>query len=667
MKEFDCLDPQTPITGHHFLEASAGTGKTFAIEHLVTRLLLQGVPLTQILIVTFTRAATRELKARLRQAIVRAYHSSSVPYMQNLADPETARFRLEQALATIDEAQIFTIHGFCHRMLSEYAFEAKLGFELASEEETTYRDLLRNQVTDFFRTSLTPNAFSPAQLNALLKNDPEKLTKKILNLIEKEGEFPHYPDFTTSLQAFKAAYAECPSVTLDDYLEIAPFFNKLRSFIFTHQVELLTEPPSQKTFDELLYHKDNVLTFLNEENLNKRKKEPLPTKARVFFKLREKLLPIIEEARHPVHTLSRMAQACRQEATTLLNRHHVCSPDDILKKMAECLNHPAFLKPLRQRYRAAIIDEFQDTDPLQWSIFKRLFIDEPIATLYLVGDPKQSIYSFRSSDIYSYLAAAQVIKNKAQLRTNYRSEPKLLNVLNQLFSQNPDWLALENVPLKFHPVQIPPSAKDTTLSDNKGPLHFFILEKEKTREKSWPSPEMEHATFFPFIAEEIHTLTQNGFAFQEIAILVKDRFQSSRLKAYLAKQNIPVLSKGSDLLTETSLYPFFHALLKCLLHPTQSHAIKHFLAHPLLPYSHQDLKDPSILTEVKAAFTHFSYLFHHQGFESLLSALLHHPWKEGKTLEPLIIEQGSLEAFSDFSKISRAFTRTRCPESPFPC
>jgi len=118
MKRFDVLDPATPILGHHLLEASAGTGKTFAIEHITARLIEEhNFDLDEILVVTFTRAATRELKARI----------------QNTLKNKPPSLNIQKALALIDQAQIFTIHGFCHRMLTEFAFEAGLGFALLSE------------------------------------------------------------------------------------------------------------------------------------------------------------------------------------------------------------------------------------------------------------------------------------------------------------------------------------------------------------------------------------------------------------------------------------------------------------------------------------------------------------------------------------------------------
>lgn len=126
MSAFDVLSKETSILGNWFLQASAGTGKTFTIEHLVIRLLLEGdCRLDQILVVTFTRAAARELKTRIRAKLEKVIEEKEAfPYLNDVFNLE----KIEEALLVFDQAQIFTIHGFCQKMLQEYAFEAGLGF-----------------------------------------------------------------------------------------------------------------------------------------------------------------------------------------------------------------------------------------------------------------------------------------------------------------------------------------------------------------------------------------------------------------------------------------------------------------------------------------------------------------------------------------------------------
>ncbi len=580
MKTFDVLDPQTPLLGHHLLEASAGTGKTFAIEHITARLILEhDFTLDEILIVTFTRAATRELKTRIRKTL-----KSKPP-----------SFNLDRALALIDQAQIYTIHGFCHRMLTEYAFESQLGFALLSEEESDYREILKSHITDFFRTSLNPSEYSTAQL-AALPGDKEKLIHRVLSLVEKEGEFPSYPTFEEAYHSYLNVRKTLSPIALEqlEFNKIKDLNGNLKSPFDTQWDLLQKETLSLEEF-ETLTEQPSLIKYWIPDNLSKKASlDPTP-----LYKFRDALLPILEPTSSPLCTLVRIARTVRTTARQALEEKEILAPNDILKKMEECLKVPAFRSKVRNRYRAAIIDEFQDTDPIQWNIFKTLFIDDPIPALYLVGDPKQSIYSFRSADIYTYLSAQEMVPQKAHLDTNYRSDPKLIQALNRLFSQNKEFLSLPDAPLPFHPVNHP-ETEDRSFPDNKEPIHYFIYETEKKREKTWPSPAIEQSVFFPFIASEIHSLVEHDFNYSDFAVLVKDRYQAARLKNYLESQNIPTHSKSTEAIISTPTFNLIRSLLEALIHPTEI-TVKRFLSFST---THHDLKNnEKLLTKTLAQFS----------------------------------------------------------------
>lgn len=580
MKTFDVFDPKTTLLGHHLLEASAGTGKTFAIEHITARLISeQDFSIDEILIVTFTRAATRELKTRIR----------------NTLKSQPSTFQIDRALALIDQAQIYTIHGFCHRMLTEYAYEGELGFSLLSEEESDYRATLRDHITDFFRTSLNPSDYSTAQL-ANLPADKEQLTKKLLGLIEKEGEFPNYSPFEQAYHHYLTSRKELPSIALEqlEFNKIKDTNGDLKEPYTTQLVLLEKDHLTLKEFEKLTAE-PSLLAKLTSENLSKKATlDPTP-----LYNFSEKILPIIEPQTSPLCTLVRMAHTIRTSARKALEEKEILVPNDILKRMEECLSLSAFRQKVRERYRVAIIDEFQDTDPIQWNIFKALFIDDPIPALYLVGDPKQSIYSFRSADIYTYLSAQEVVSQKAHLDTNYRSDPHLIQELNTLFSQNKEFLSLPDAPLPFHPVNHP-DTENRAFHDNKKPIHYFIYETEKKRQKSWPSPAIEQNVFYPFIIEEIRSLIKQGFCYSDFAILVKDRYQATRLKSSLEKQNIPTNSKSTDTLATCPTFQLIRSLLEALINPTEI-TIKRFLFSQT---THEELKtNESLITETLANFS----------------------------------------------------------------
>ena len=574
MKIFDVSDTNASLLGHHFLEASAGTGKTFTIEHITKRLILECTfDLSEILIVTFTRAATRELKVRIQKTLKKAEPSPPI----------------EKALSQIDQASIYTIHGFCHRMLSEYAFEAGLPPPTFCENATDYQESLKTHVIDFLRTGLNPSKYSAAQLAALPESQ-ETWIRSLLALLEKEGKFPSYPSFEEAHKRYLAIRKTLPSLTFEhlSFRTIKDKTGALKEPFLTQFYLLQKESLSLEEFEILTAH-PSLLEKLIPENLSKKGSFDLTP----VFAFQSALLPILKPTSSPSCTLIRMAQEMRISARQCLEEKGLFSPNTLLKKMEECLTIPAFCSKVRSRYRAAIIDEFQDTDPLQWNIFKTLFIDLPIPALYLVGDPKQSIYSFRSADLHTYLKAQTFVPQKSYLNTNYRSDPSLIEALNDLFSQNQEFLSTADLPLPFYPVSCP-DKESRIFPDQKKPIHYFVYKTEKTKEKGWPSPLIEEQVFFPFIASEILFLKEHGFAYSDFAILVKDRYQGDRLNHFLETQNIPTQFKRTKPLSESPSFFFLRALLESLINPNEM-TIKHLLS---FSHSHQELKEnPSLITK----------------------------------------------------------------------
>lgn len=514
MHSFDVLSSETQILGAHVLEASAGTGKTFAIEHLVVRLLLQEekeIDLDQMLIVTFTRAATRELRSRIRnnlqQAIDGLLTGDGASYLISITKKEEAVRKIKRALSAFEESSIFTIHGFCHRMLKLFAFEANISFNTSDPDDREYQGIMRAHVHDFFRTSLHEGIYTAEQLEIVLKkfkNDTFHLEQALIRAMEG-GCTPEVGAACDSLEA--------PQLLL------------------------------------------------------------------------------------------RMAKHCKYNWENKKLRDHL-SPDEILKKMQESLQNPHFAQRVAKKYQAVIIDEFQDTDPIQWAIFEHLFtaVSQP-AAFYLVGDPKQSIYGFRSADIYTYLRAVDKIGNVSFLDTNYRSLPSLVSALNVFFESAP-WITLPKTQenLSFHPVK----AKST---EEGGRLHFFIAQGLATREKKWPSTQLEEEQLFPYIA---HTCQE--YQGKTIAVLVKDRFQAERIHLYFQKSGISsVVKQGFDL-KESSEFQAFYTILKAVNTPRSLSSLRKALVTSLIGWTATDLGDEERLQQAKRQFLEYKELWESQGF-----------------------------------------------------
>ncbi|MBM3201849.1 MAG: hypothetical protein FJZ56_05520, partial [Chlamydiae bacterium] len=461
------LDRNSPMRGQFFLEASAGTGKTFTIEHMVVRLLITEpvMSLDQILVVTFTKAATRELRQRIYAKIqesLRMWKEESLDapdYLQSLFGDETTFLRLERAKALIEEAPIYTIHSFCMKMLSSNAFEAKVSLSPLEEEEDI------ENLLDVFRSLEPYKEFSPNEIFALLQK--------------------HQRDI----------YSICRSLKGVKKIEGANFEQRW------------------------LQEGSNLSKEEFDEQMKKNSDE----------------------------TLSKLASYAA--------KHVRLSPDEFLTIMQSSLKNPNFVHKVRNRFQAAIIDEFQDTDPLQWEIFFKLFVENPLPFLCFVGDPKQSIYAFRNADIHTFVHARNFFSPYV-LSTNYRSHPTLLEALNFLFDNESKWLGDK---IAYIPVSGKEGYEKPLIEDGKGAIHILHAKCEKKSSRKWPSESVELEILFPNIANEILSL---NLPFSSIAILVKDRFQGKRLSSYLQTLNIACVTKNSGLITDTKAFVLFYNFIK---------------------------------------------------------------------------------------------------------
>jgi len=367
------------LTRHAVVEASAGTGKTYTVENLVLRLLTeQDVTIEQILVVTFTEKATGDLKRRLRGMLERGI----------LEKPEHA-MTLKAALDHFDQAPIFTIHGFCQRLLQEYALEQGQDFSASLADDL---DLLRAALRDIQRKNWR-TVFGP-RLKAVLE--------------------------AANYNRDKASEWE------NRVLEIAKRY-KPRS---GHLLRPTFVPDWHQRIDEAGANWAGQLEIftinLLHEYLRAYKRE------------------------RGLHSFDDMIASVEENLDPALNA-----------------DAPRFAEVLRQRYRYGIVDEFQDTDPLQWRIFRRIFLDEGDARLFIVGDPKQAIFSFRGADLPTYLKAADEMKTKHDacdypLTVNWRSEPDLLDALNSLFGGG-DWFP-RSAGIRYLPVHAPDDDKRQTRS-----------------------------------------------------------------------------------------------------------------------------------------------------------------------------------------------------------
>jgi len=567
---------QCDLDGINLIEASAGTGKTWNICGLYLRLLLErDFNVQQILVVTFTNAATAELRERIRARIVetRDYLVSGIdpggdPFVPTLVRGLVQRqtiaekdmiLRLNLALRTFDEASIFTIHGFCQRALGDNPFAA--GLPMAMELIQDDNDLLMESVHDFWRRHIAGDAL-PAELISFIvgkKDQPETYAKLLKRHLAKPLAIPLWPDSLDTepaidSDALRIAYAEVRRLWTDQRSAIVDLLiSSLGSLNGTTYKEASVSDGAAQWDD--LFRTADPLASLGEKlrlyrdfTLDARKKKgttppghPFFTAAETFLSLRETLDEALALRRlRLIRTLLDEA-GVRLRATKQARR--VVSFDDMLFNVHDRLtngSYPWLAASLKARFPAALIDEFQDTDPLQFEIFHAIYGAKD-TTLFLVGDPKQAIYSFRHADLHTYLRARKQATQEYSLAKNQRSSRKLLDGLNGLFATNPRGFVLPGLDYRAVEYGDKPRSEFIDDSDARAALQVWTLPEND--EGPLPKKIARHAVTQAVAAEIARLLREAGdnrikvagspLRAGDIAVLVRSHAQGGETKRAL--------------------------------------------------------------------------------------------------------------------------------------
>ncbi|MCX8043536.1 MAG: exodeoxyribonuclease V subunit beta [Desulfobacterota bacterium] len=469
--------PTIPLDGTNLIEASAGTGKTYTLAHLYLRLLLErACTPASILVVTFTEAATKELRDRIRKNLVTALNvvqerdPPADPLLQAILDRQRGEKReqaacLKRALINFDEAAIFTIHGFCKRMLSQNCFESGVPFtaELITDQQTVVQEIL----DDFWLRTISgaaPLIGAVAEAGGFTMQKCRELATTVIQKPFVKVVPPPTPDWEMRLCGLFGRLREVwhrDRATLTAILShdkgLKRSEDTYRHDKLTEYEELLdaafTDTPSQGALKVLQLFSTSAIT----KNTKARHEPP----QHEFFDLCE---AFCNEQRNAIVALSwSVIEQVRTELPRRKRSRMLQSFDDLLNNMLTALRSPSgnlLAASIRRTFSAALIDEFQDTDPVQYEIFYRLFHGVADHSLFLIGDPKQSIYGFRGADIFSYLAAAKRTPHdhRYTLTTNWRSETACVEAVNRLFAgvRNPFVLG-EGI--MFHPGSAAPNSK----------------------------------------------------------------------------------------------------------------------------------------------------------------------------------------------------------------
>lgn len=695
MKPFDVLSRHENLTSSRLLEASAGTGKTHAIENIVARLLIDdaAVELEKILIVTFTRAATEELKVRVHKNLCKVaslckdyllgeIHESPIDYLQALFEKGQAAVRhayklVEQALAGFDVASIFTIHAFCQRMLKEFLFEGHFPAENREMTPTEVYQLIR----DFFRTALDETLLTPEQLQRVLAHcrSIEQLEKKLYQLslsnIELSLDMPLpalQQKFYQAMHSLKQKLQLESSKIMQDFYLQAPAYKEICDAKKRPKASNVAKAQAfadlfdkaawdAADFDVLVRDGLYFVEAFSDSNRDRRKQAPSDTALHypLFVSMLESSLgAVVRQARHADRILVTLAAGCRKLIKAYFAQEGILNFNDMLDSMQQALQHANFVHQVQERFAVAIIDEFQDTDPQQWHIFEKLFLNSH-SRLFLVGDPKQSIYAFRQADIYTYLAAAEMLGHdkQATLAVNYRSTTSLVQALNYLFSENllDSFMPLPRYhkTLPYRPVESCGLVSEKFV-DAYAAVNFMAVPVDEKGSLS----EIEEKYYLPFIVDELINLhASRQLSFNDCAILVADRFQAERVSEYLKRCCIPCHMQRHKSLVQASSFLALKDLLQAVLYPKNENLLKIALGGPICCWNEHDLirlDDMFYRARIVADFIKLRKIWQSLGFCSFFQTLLafsFHP-AESSLVEKMLAKQDGDELYRHLLQLS---------------
>lgn len=613
------LDPLAlPLFGERLIEASAGTGKTFTIGALYLRLLL-GLgqasafprPLTveEILVVTFTEAATEELRGRIRSnihtlriACVRGH--SDDPLMASLlaqiGDHADAAAQLLAAERQMDEAAIYTIHGFCQRMLTHNAFESGILFE-----QTLVQDelpLRRQACADFWRRHCYPLPLAIARVVSQEWSGPEALLADLAGFLHGEAPALRQPppadetvlmrhaQIVARIDAVKSHWQTAAGEI--EALIVASGVDK-RSYsarYLPNWLSKVSEWAGQETQDYQL--PKELEKFRQSVLLDKTKKGEVPRHA--LFTAIDALFdePLTLRDLIMARALSEIRSSIQQEK----RQRAELGFDDLLSRLDAALQGrggAALAQAIRQRYPVAMIDEFQDTDPQQYRIFQTLYVGRPECGLLLIGDPKQAIYAFRGADIFTYMRARSEVSAHYTLETNWRSSPAMVGSVNRLFTRQENPFIFSQIPF----INVAAAAKNHGLGFEldarpQPAMQFWLQQGEGVGISDYQQ------TMARLCAAQIRDWLSAGQAGQawlvngderravqasDITILVRSRAEAALVRDALSQLAIPsVYLSNRDSVFDTPEAKDLLWLLQAVLAPEQERTLRSAMATGLL-------------------------------------------------------------------------------------
>ncbi len=644
------LSPQLiPLDAPALVEASAGTGKTYTITTYFVRAVLEyDLTPEQVLMVTYTKAATAELRVRTRERILTAIAlldkaSETGDVLQGIVAEAVERLgrrktetKLREALGQMDQASISTIHGFCQRLLQDYplSFGIDFDFEVAEDAPSLYADL----AVDFWATDLYDKP--DWLLRALERHNVDT------DHLAKLADVAMIP----GIEILGPAHNEVDQGALERWLES----KRGAAEIWTAHREqvtqiLLTDTRFNRNSYRAATIEETWLPGLDDFFAKTRFRYPpdfFPRLAQGRMKLRkgcdepthpffeacvrlweahEALLPGFDYAVFAFQT--RFIDFARSQAQRRIDNKAVLTFDDLLAtvyapfahtaKRGASFNRDRIVKAISGAYPLALVDEFQDTDSVQYGIFRGIYGES--SGVY-VGDPKQAIYAFRGADVFSYLGAVRDVGERVySLATNRRSDPELVRAVNTLFGlRNPPFI-LEGIGMK----EATPHHEErrTTLDPA---MEVLFLDQDDLKGAIGPA-------VAPVVANEIALLLASGAKIEgrpiepgDVAVLCRSNVQALAVTGALRELDIPASLDGDSSVLSTEIASDLRAVLEATLMPGDSRVVRRALLTSFLGVSPHELATMTdeLWSEWVSRFQRWNATWHTQGVVRFLEDML---------------------------------------------
>ncbi len=557
------------------IEASAGTGKTFLIEHLVVdRLLRGGVRLDEILVVTFTDRATAELVQRIRALIAKLRrHDQETPGEPAWLLDDGARARLAAAEQAVDGAPISTIHAFCRRILTEHAFAsgrllAQQNVESRTAFSAAFHETLRDRLAIDPELAPLPVGLAgggggrAASRGAPLQGAPA--AQRLGDQLRSPGAGDRGRSRSPRCRRPRSTP---PSAPLRAPSRSRPSPRASRSCGPPQRPSWRARDAARllAAIDELVAESNSLFTYLASKI--DRRNPRVAALVAALDALADAAVPLATAVAQRLGPPVVERLAARQRTA---GRYDF---DDMLTLVRDALGGPrgpALVATLRARYRLAIIDEFQDTDPIQWEIFRTMFQDSAGENpLYLIGDPKQSIYGFRGADIATYNNACATVAPPAaaiRLSRNFRSTPAVIDGYNAILDPRAH-SPFFNEGVSYHPVTSGRRQTASTAVETSPPV--VLLRVTAAEDVSQLPMRDVRATLARAIADEIAALLAGPRPppAREIFVLTRTRRESDDAAAALTARGVPYVIYNQEGLYETPEARHVRDLLHAIADP----------------------------------------------------------------------------------------------------